>query len=135
MTHAQTRGGRSVSVTIAHFDLPAFSAAKATFVVVRAADACYDETRCNRIALRVGPKCGDMDNWSVPTLNLDLCIGCGLCATRCPEQVVVMEERIPAFVHPEACTYCGQCEAVCPTGAIALTYAIVWEETVSIDGR
>lgn len=46
-----------------------------------------------------------------------------------------MKERIPAFVHPEACTYCGQCEAVCPTGAIALTYAIVWEKTVSIDGR
>ncbi len=40
-----------------------------------------------------------MDNWSVPTVNLDLCIGCGLCAIRCPEQVVVMEERIPAFVH------------------------------------
>ncbi len=76
-----------------------------------------------------------MDNWTVPTLDLDVCIGCGLCAEHCPELVVAMEGRTPTFVHPEACTYCGQCEAVCPTQAIALTYAIVWEDAFSSDGR
>ena len=72
-----------------------------------------------------------MDHWTLPTLDLKACTGCGLCVERCPEEVVALKGRQIAFVHPGRCTYCGICEAVCPTQAISLTYAIVWGDNPS----
>ena len=69
-----------------------------------------------------------MENWIVPALDQQACTGCGLCAARCPVQVVALRGGTIVFVHPESCTYCGECEAVCPTQAIALPYAIVWDD-------
>ncbi|MCU0522311.1 MAG: 4Fe-4S binding protein [Anaerolineae bacterium] len=69
-----------------------------------------------------------MENWTLPTLDPQVCTGCGLCVEHCTEEVVALVGQRVAFVHPEACTYCGACEAVCPTQAINLTYVIVWED-------
>jgi ferredoxin len=34
-----------------------------------------------------------MGNANVPEVNLDLCIGCGVCATGCPSDAIILVER------------------------------------------
>lgn len=45
------------------------------------------------------------------------CIGCGVCARRCPAEAIVMtrlgDRRVPA-ISPDLCAGCGICRAVCP---------------------
>jgi dissimilatory sulfite reductase (desulfoviridin) alpha/beta subunit len=52
-----------------------------------------------------------------PALNLDECIGCGLCIKSCTEGAIEAGTGgRPAFI-PEKCTFCGDCVKVCPTEA------------------
>ncbi len=69
-----------------------------------------------------------MDEWRLPIINLDLCTGCGWCATYCPANTVDMIDAQPHLSRPEDCIYCGLCEEICPTGAISLHYEIVLAE-------
>jgi NAD-dependent dihydropyrimidine dehydrogenase PreA subunit len=66
-----------------------------------------------------------MKEWVLPLIDLERCVGCGLCAECCPGSVVAMVDRRPMVRKPRACTYCGDCEVLCPTDAIALQYEIV----------
>ncbi|MBQ9973132.1 MAG: 4Fe-4S binding protein [Firmicutes bacterium] len=49
----------------------------------------------------------------------DACIGCGLCAEKCPMHALTMEAGKPAFVDT-SCVACGQCAKLCPVGARTL---------------
>lgn len=69
-----------------------------------------------------------MDEWRLPIINPTLCVGCGWCATYCPENTVAMIGARPRLVRPESCIYCGLCEEICPAGAISLPYEIVLAE-------
>ena len=40
---------------------------------------------------------GDQD---VPVVNLDRCIGCGVCASGCPEDAIALETRTDIEVPP-----------------------------------
>ncbi len=52
-----------------------------------------------------------------PNLNVDECIGCGLCAKSCSEGAIAMgHDKQPAFTA-DNCFNCGDCIKVCPTGA------------------
>ena len=52
----------------------------------------------------------------------DVCIGCGVCETVCPQGAVALTIGPDAHseVDPNVCRGCGICNAECPTGAIQL---------------
>ena len=76
-----------------------------------------------------------MDNWALPTINLDRCTACGLCITYCPTKAVEMVESLPAIVRAQDCAYCGACEDICPESAIELVYEIAPINKSSVDNE
>ncbi|HEY97001.1 MAG TPA: 4Fe-4S binding protein [Dehalococcoidia bacterium] len=47
----------------------------------------------------------------------ELCVGCGLCASNCPEQAISMLSG-QAEIDVNRCRECYTCVQVCPRGAI-----------------
>lgn len=67
-----------------------------------------------------------MDNkWSIPTINMERCTGCGQCVEYCPTGAVTLIEHKPVIHKPHLCAYCGLCEDSCPEDAIELIFEIV----------
>jgi len=62
----------------------------------------------------------------LPVFDFVLCTGCGECVLVCPEQVLVMAAGRPHLLPDVNCEYCGECEEICPTGAVSLSYEIVF---------
>ena len=56
---------------------------------------------------------------SRPVVNKPECIGCGLCAQKCPPQTLKMVENKPVFDYP-GCIRCFCCQEFCPKGAITV---------------
>ena len=65
-----------------------------------------------------------MNEWALPTINLDRCTRCGLCVAYCPTKAVEMVKDTPVIVRAQDCSYCGSCEEICPQYAIELVYEI-----------
>ena len=58
-----------------------------------------------------------------PSIDPGVCLGCGSCATACPEGDVIGIIRGKAvLVEPTHCIGHGACAAACPTGAISLVF-------------
>lgn len=59
---------------------------------------------------------------NVVTLQLDVekCIGCGLCTEVCPHAVFSIREGKAQIGDKDACMECGACARNCPAGAIAV---------------
>ncbi len=59
---------------------------------------------------------------NVVTLGLDVdkCIGCGMCTEVCPHAVFVLRERKARIEDRDACMECGACARNCPVGAISV---------------
>lgn len=57
---------------------------------------------------------------NVVTLELDVekCIGCGLCAVVCPHGVLAVDDRKAAILDRDACIECGACAGNCPVEAL-----------------
>ena len=57
-----------------------------------------------------------------PWVDLDKCVGCGLCARDCPAGAIRMvslgEKRRVPVVDLARCIFCSQCSESCPKGAI-----------------
>jgi 2-oxoglutarate ferredoxin oxidoreductase subunit delta len=66
-----------------------------------------------------------MTEWLLPTIDKNVCTGCGACVTYCPTSAVEMRGAYPEIVRPDDCAYCGECEETCPSDAIVLVYEIV----------
>ena len=53
-----------------------------------------------------------------PTVDKEICIGCGVCIETCPVNVLELSGDIVIVARPDDCVECGICEDTCPTDAI-----------------
>ena len=57
---------------------------------------------------------------SHPVIDTDECIGCGLCAEACPQEVIAIDygRGVATVSSEDDCIACGDCMEECPMGAI-----------------
>ena len=73
------------------------------------------------LAMGCAPARGKEDQHAYihPNIDVDRCIGCGTCASHCPESAIALENG-KAKVTFAKCIGCGECKTVCPVTCIEM---------------
>ena len=53
------------------------------------------------------------------TINVDECIGCGICVDECPQKALSLEDGV-CVIDKDECIDCGSCINECPNEALSL---------------
>jgi ferredoxin len=53
----------------------------------------------------------------MPWVDIDKCIGCGICVDECPIDTIFIEDDT-AVIDMSGCIHCGKCHDVCPEDAV-----------------
>jgi len=57
-------------------------------------------------------------------LDINRCIGCGMCENVCPHGVFAMENKKARILNREACIECGACARNCPVNALDIASGV-----------
>jgi formate hydrogenlyase subunit 6/NADH:ubiquinone oxidoreductase subunit I len=52
------------------------------------------------------------------TMNIEVCVACGVCANQCPREAISIYRGCYAEVDTDKCVGCGICEKACPANVI-----------------
>ena len=78
------------------------------------------------LAMGCSPSDGKEDQHAYihPLVDLERCVGCGECASHCPEDAIVVKQdernKKKAHVAFSKCIGCGECATVCPVTCITM---------------
>lgn len=53
-----------------------------------------------------------------PGVNPESCIGCGRCASMCPQKAITMDKDRKPVIDRKKCIRCFCCQEFCPVGAM-----------------
>ncbi|MCL2009716.1 MAG: DUF362 domain-containing protein [Synergistaceae bacterium] len=74
------------------------------------------------LAMGCAPSDGKKDQHAYihPVIDAARCIGCGKCASYCPEQAIAVENGKAGLLSEADCIGCGECQTVCPVPCIVM---------------
>ena len=65
-------------------------------------------------------------------LDVNRCIGCGMCGTVCPHGVFAIENKKACISDRDACMECGACARNCPVDAITVASGVGCAEAIMV---